>query len=99
MKAYAEPVIPTAFGSPQGVQVSTDRRLLSMSWTDADAGPVRLDQFDGRLDYAFAKTAPGVEFTKWQGHPPCGSTGRMRSSYSTPTGPAEPRPRASRGTR
>ena len=58
-----EPVIPTALGSPQGVQVSTDHRLLSMSWTDPDAGPVRLDQFDGRLDYAFAKTAPGVEFT------------------------------------
>lgn len=58
-----EPVIPTALGSPQGVAVSADHRLLSMSWTDTDAGPVRLDQFDGRLDYAFAKTAPGVEFT------------------------------------
>lgn len=58
-----EPVIPTELGSPQGVQVSADHRLLSMSWTDPDAGPVRLDQFDGRLDYAFAKTAPGVEFT------------------------------------
>jgi len=58
-----EPVVPAALGSPQGVQVSTDRRLLSMSWTDPDAGAVRLDQFDGRLDYAFAKTAPGVEFT------------------------------------
>ena len=58
-----EPVVPAALGPPQGVQVSADRRLLSMSWTDQEAGAVRLDQFDGRLDYAFAKTAPGVEFT------------------------------------
>ena len=58
-----EPVVPAALGSPQAVQVSADRRLLSMSWTDQEAGTVRLDQFDGRLDYAFAKTAPRVQFT------------------------------------
>ena len=62
-----EPVIPTELGSPQGVQVSADHRLLSMSWTVEGAGAVRLDQFDGRLDYAFAKTATGVEFTSVTG--------------------------------
>jgi hypothetical protein len=33
-----------------------------MSWTTAD-GVVRLDQFDGRLDYVMAKSAPDVTFT------------------------------------
>lgn len=58
-----EPVVPAALGPPRGVEVSADRRLLSMSWTDAVDGTVRLDQFDGRLDYTFGKSTPGVEFT------------------------------------
>jgi hypothetical protein len=61
------PVLLRALGPPQGVQVTADRRLLSMSWTDEDAGVVRLDQFDGRLDFSFAKTAPGVQFTSVAG--------------------------------
>ena len=64
-----EPLVPAALGSPQGVEVSADRRLLSLSWTDQKAGAVRLDQFDGRLDYAIAKTAPRVEFTTVAGSP------------------------------
>ncbi len=35
--------------------------FVSMSWTTAD-GPVRLDQFDGRLDFRIAKTSPGVQY-------------------------------------
>jgi hypothetical protein len=62
-----EPLIPAELGQPQGVQVAADHRLLSMSWTDKSAGPVRLDQFDGQLDFVFAKTAPGVEFTEVNG--------------------------------
>lgn len=62
-----EPVVPAALGTPQDVQVSADRRLLSMSWTVEGAGAVRLDQFDGQLDYSFAKTARGVEFTSIAG--------------------------------
>jgi hypothetical protein len=62
-----QPVVLTAFGPPQGVEVSADRRLLSLSWTDPVDGTIRLDQFDGRLDYLFAKTAPGVEFTTVHG--------------------------------
>jgi hypothetical protein len=62
-----EPLLPAALGPPQGVEVSSDRRVLSMSWTDPDAGVIRLDQFDGRLDYTFAKTASGVQFTEVAG--------------------------------
>ena len=62
-----DPVVPAELGAPQGVQVSGDRRLLSMSWDDEGGRAVRLDQFDGRLDFTFAKTAPGVEFTSVAG--------------------------------
>ena len=58
-----DPLVPAVLGSPQGVEVSADRRVLSMSWTDEVDGTVRLDQFDGRVDFAFAKTSPGVDFT------------------------------------
>lgn len=62
-----DPVVPAVLGPPQGVEVSGDRRVLSMSWTDTDDGVVRLDQFDGRLDFAFAKTARDVRFTEVAG--------------------------------
>jgi hypothetical protein len=62
-----EPVVPAALGEPDGVEVSADRRLLSMSWAGGPEGPIRLDQFDGGLDFTFAKTAPGVEFTSVAG--------------------------------
>jgi hypothetical protein len=58
-----DPVVPSALGRPTGVEVSADRRVLSMSWADGADGVIRLDQFDGRLDFAFAKTTPGVRFT------------------------------------
>jgi hypothetical protein len=58
-----DPVILAALGTPQGVEVSADRRVLSMTWAREPEGTVRLDQFNGRLDYRFAKTAPGVQFT------------------------------------
>ena len=58
-----EVLVPAALGTPSGVEVSGDRRVVSMSWTVPGAGVVRLDQFDGQLDYAFAKTASGVQFT------------------------------------
>jgi hypothetical protein len=59
-----DPVVPAALGPPDGVEVSADRRVLSMSWADGDDGAVRVDQFDARLDYTFAKTAPDVRFTE-----------------------------------
>ena len=57
------PLVPQALGTPDAVEVSADRRVLSMSWADgasASEGPVRLDAFDGRLSPVFAKTVFGV---------------------------------------
>jgi hypothetical protein len=62
-----QPVVPAALGPPDGVEVSQDRRLLSMSWDSVRDGPVRLDEFDGQLDAKFAKTAHGAEFTSVAG--------------------------------
>ncbi len=56
------PAVPLALGAPQGVAVSADRRLLSLTWSGGPDGTVRLDQFDAGLDFTFAKSAPGVEF-------------------------------------
>jgi hypothetical protein len=56
------PVVPAALGDPDGVEVSADRRVLSVTWSHGRDGTVRLDQFDGQLDYTVAKTTPGVEF-------------------------------------
>jgi hypothetical protein len=61
------PMLLPALGPPAGVEVSADRRVLSLTWTDPDAGTIRLDQFDGRLDYVFAKTSPDVEWTTVNG--------------------------------
>jgi hypothetical protein len=58
------PLLPAALGPPDGVAVSADRTVLSMSWDGAaGAGPVRLDQFAGGLDFVFAKTARDAEYT------------------------------------
>jgi hypothetical protein len=58
-----EPLVPAALGRPAGVEVSSDGRILSMSWPDGSGGTLRLDQFDGRLDYTVAKSASGVQYT------------------------------------
>ncbi len=47
-------------GTPDGVEVSADRRIVSMSWSGDPDGVVRLDQFDGRFDFSLAKRAPDV---------------------------------------
>ena len=54
-------LVPSALGEPGAVAVSSDRRVMSMTWS-TDDGPVRLDQFDGRLDFTIAKTSPGVQY-------------------------------------
>ena len=54
-------LVPSDLGDPEGVEVSDDRVMVSMGWT-TDAGPVRLDQFDGRLDFTIAKTSPGAQY-------------------------------------
>jgi hypothetical protein len=60
------PLVPTDLGEPEAVEVSPDRVFVSMSW-DTEAGPVRLDQFDGRLDFRIAKTSPGVQYASVAG--------------------------------
>jgi hypothetical protein len=57
------PLVPTALGAPDAVELSADRRLVSMSWTRGPDGPLRLDQWAAELDHLFAKTAPGARFT------------------------------------
>jgi len=58
------PSTPQSLGPPDGVEVSADRRVLSMSWSTADEGVLRLDQFDARLDFTMAKRAPGVQYAR-----------------------------------
>lgn len=53
--------VPAELGAPDGTAVSDDGRIVSMTWTTED-GVVRLDQFDGRLDFTMAKRAPDVTF-------------------------------------
>ena len=57
------PQVPAELGEPDAVDVSDDRVIVSMSWSTAD-GVVRLDQFDGRLDFGIAKTSPGVQYAR-----------------------------------
>jgi hypothetical protein len=60
-------LLPRALGRPDAVQVSADHRLVSMTWSGPGSGTIRLDQFDGRLDFTMAKQSPGVEFTTVSG--------------------------------
>ncbi len=59
--------VPEALGAPDGVEVSPDRRMVSMSWSSGEDGVVRLDQFDGRFDFSVLKTAPGVHYAAVDG--------------------------------
>jgi hypothetical protein len=59
--------VPEELGAPAGVEVSADRRVVSMSWTTDESGVLRLDQFDARLDFAVAKRAPGVNYVMVDG--------------------------------
>lgn len=53
-------LVPADLGAPDGVEVSGDGRVVSMSWSIGTEGALRLDQFDARLDFTMAKTAPDV---------------------------------------
>jgi hypothetical protein len=55
------PVLPQTLGQPDGVAVSPDRRVLSMTWHTA-TGVLRVDEFDGQIEPAFLKSAPRVEY-------------------------------------
>lgn len=55
--AAFDPLVPAELGPPDGVDVSDDGHLVSMSWNDGDA-TIRLDQFDADLDPYFWKSSP-----------------------------------------
>lgn len=54
-----DPVEAPTLGEPDGVDVSSDGRVLSLSWSGPD-GTVRLDQFEGQLAPFFVKRAAGA---------------------------------------
>jgi hypothetical protein len=51
------PIVPRVLGTPTGVSVSSDRRVLSMTWSNTAVGTVRLDEFNGGLSPLFVKLA------------------------------------------
>ena len=54
------PVVPAELGAPDGVEVSADRLVVSLSWTTED-GTVRLDELRGDVEPLFWKTADSAE--------------------------------------
>lgn len=50
------PVVPPVLGRPDGVEVSADRRVLSLTWDDG-AGTVRLDQLADAISPVYVKSA------------------------------------------
>lgn len=55
-------LLPADLGEPDGVEVSDDGRMVSMTWADGPGGVVRVDQFDGRLDFMVVKRSPDVVY-------------------------------------
>lgn len=53
------PLVPSALGKPDGIEVSADRRVVSMSW-GSGAGTIRLDQLEDRLSPYFEKQLHGT---------------------------------------
>jgi hypothetical protein len=51
------PVVPAVLGPPDGVEVSGDGLVASLSWSTA-SGTLRLDQFHGTVEPLFWKTTP-----------------------------------------
>jgi hypothetical protein len=51
------PLVPAELGPPEGVEVSDDGAVVSLSWTTED-GTLRLDQFEGGVEPLFWKSAP-----------------------------------------
>jgi hypothetical protein len=59
--------VPAELGVPDGVEVSPDRRRVSMSWSTAADGVVRLDQFGAEVDYSVIKRTLDVDYTAVSG--------------------------------
>jgi len=54
--------MPEELGVPDGVEVSSDKWMVSMSWTSDEDGVVRLDQLGANLDFSVLKVAPDVSY-------------------------------------
>lgn len=54
------PVVPAELGSPDGVEVSADGLVVSLTWS-TEAGTIRLDQLRGDVEPLFWKTADQAE--------------------------------------
>ena len=88
--------VPEALGEPDGVEVSADRRMVSMSWTTDEAGVLRLDQFDAAARLlASSSTAPDVVVRRGERHRRAlvrgaarGRAARARRHPGHPLGPA-----------
>lgn len=56
-------VVPAPLGRPDGVEVSADRRVLSLTWHGpGDGDTIRVDEFDGQVSPVFVKTAKNAEW-------------------------------------
>ena len=55
-RAGFDPIVPSVLGRPDGIDVMSDGRVVSMSWS-AGGETIRLDQFEGMLAPVFAKQA------------------------------------------
>jgi hypothetical protein len=61
------PVVPVKLGTPDGVAVSADRRIVAMSWRTS-GGTVRLEQFVGQVSMMYIKRIyDQVEFMQVDG--------------------------------
>jgi hypothetical protein len=61
------PVVPAELGTPDGVEVSADRRIVAMSWRTS-GGTVRLEQFLGQASTMYIKRIYNqVEFLQVDG--------------------------------
>lgn len=54
-KAGFGPLVPEVLGAPQGVEMPSGERVVSMSW-QRDGRTIRLDQFRATLDMGFLKS-------------------------------------------
>jgi hypothetical protein len=61
------PLVPAELGQPEGVEVSDDGAVVSLSWTTED-GTLRLDQFEGGVEPLFWKSAPEASHVTVSGH-------------------------------
>ena len=50
--------VPAELDAPDRIEVSPDRRVVSMDWTSGSV-PIHLDQFDGSLNWIFVKKSRG----------------------------------------